>query len=125
MTAPCRVAVCEDDPQFRQLITMTLEYAEDFVVVGEAENGQQAVELARSARPDVLLLDLGMPVMDGFESLPLIRSASPDSKVIIVTSYRDDQAKDRSLSSGASAYIEKGTSPAAIVAAVRAACSDG
>jgi DNA-binding NarL/FixJ family response regulator len=125
MTTPCRVAVCEDDREFRQLMAMTLEYASDVVVIGEAENGQQAVDLATSARPDVLLLDLTMPVMDGFESLRLIRTASPESKVIIVSSSPAGEARDRTLNSGAVAYIQKGRSVAAIVEAVRAACSDG
>ena len=92
-------------------------------VVGQAENGRDAVEVVRSQQPDVVLLDVAMPVMDGMEALPLIRTAAPRSRVILLTGFSNDEFQQRAMAGGAVAYLEKGTRPALLLDAVRAACA--
>lgn len=125
MTGPCRVVICDDVLDFRALISTALQRSPGLVVAGEAGNGREAIEVARKERPDVVLLDIAMPVMDGMEALPLIRQASPTSKVIMLTGFAGTELKAQALNAGAVAYIEKGALPAAIIQAVRAACSAG
>ncbi len=76
----CRVVVCDDVADFRMLLVDILQGTKGFSVVGQAENGREAIDVAGEQRPDVVLLDIAMPVMDGIEALPLIRTASPNSK---------------------------------------------
>lgn len=122
MTGRCRVVICDDVSDFRLLMSTALQRSSGFVVAGEAGNGQEAIDLVRTERPDVVLLDISMPVMDGMEALPLIRVASPDSKIIMLTGFGGMELRERALNSGAVAYIEKGVRPSAIIEAVRAAC---
>ncbi len=123
VTEPCRVVICDDVADFRLLIVTALKRSAGLVVAGQAANGQEAVDLARSEQPDVVLLDIAMPVMDGMEALPLIRDASPGSKVIMLTGFAGDDTRSRALSSGAVGYIEKGVLTRVIIDAVRDACS--
>ncbi len=84
MTAPVRILVVDDDPQFRQLVKLVLRKVEDFEIVSEAPDGRTGVDQAQQLRPDVVLLDLMMPGMDGFEALPLIKAAHPGASVIVL-----------------------------------------
>jgi len=79
-------------------------------VVGEAADGAEAIRLVTECRPDVLLLDLAMPVLDGLQALPRIRQASPDTTVIVLSGYGRDQAAKQALAAGAHAFVEKGGS---------------
>jgi NarL family two-component system response regulator LiaR len=90
-------------------------------VVGEAANGHQAVELARRLQPDVVLLDLVMPEMDGIEATPQIVAGSPDSRVIILTSFGEEDKVVPGIRAGAQGYLLKDIAPTELVQAVRAA----
>ena len=106
MSESTRILVVDDDPQFRHLVRLVLRHAKDFAFVGEAADGQEGVEQAEALRPDVVLLDLMMPGMDGFHALPLIRRANPDTAVIVLTALDADEAAEGMLL-GASGFVEK------------------
>jgi DNA-binding NarL/FixJ family response regulator len=114
-----RVIVCDDTPQVRVLIKTELSLEPDMIVVGEAVNGAEAIDLARSEQPDVVLLDLGMPVMDGLEALPEIKEAAPTARVIVYSSFEVSEMAEKAVAAGASRYIEKSAPAHQIVAAVR------
>ena len=84
-------------------------------MAGEATNGQEALEVAARVHPAVILLDLLMPVMDGWEALPLLRRACPESRVVVVSGQDRGHAEARALALGASGYIEKGVSSTEIL----------
>lgn len=79
-----------------------------FEIVGEAADGAEAVELTGALRPDVVVLDLAMPVMDGLEALPLLREVSPETVVVVLSGFARGQLDHVALARGAAAYVEKG-----------------
>ncbi|MGQ0434989.1 MAG: response regulator transcription factor [Microthrixaceae bacterium] len=103
-----RIVIADDSADLRLLLTLALRGDADFEVVGEATNGAEAVALAGRLRPDLLLLDLSMPVMDGLEALPLIRDISPSTSVVVVSGFLNGDMQQRVLDLGASGFIEKG-----------------
>jgi CheY-like chemotaxis protein len=107
---PYSVLVVDDDPDIRRLITMLLSGDPDFAVVGEAGDGAQAIELAAAQQPDVIILDLVMPVMDGLTALPALRAAAPGGRVVVVTGSASEAAAHTALASGAAAFVRKGPS---------------
>lgn len=107
--------LADDVPELRKLLRQVLEWSDRFSVVGEAENGLQAIELAARFKPDLLLLDVSMPIMDGMEALPQILEASPETKVVVLSGFESDRLQPAALAGGAAAYIEKGISPAVLV----------
>lgn len=92
----------------------------DMSIVGEAGDGQQAVDLFRKLRPDVALIDLGLPVLDGIEAMKAIRSEFPGSRLIALTVYHGDEDIHQALGAGAQAYLLKSAPPLQLVAAIRA-----
>jgi DNA-binding NarL/FixJ family response regulator len=114
-----RVLVVDDAANLRELLTLLLESEDDFEVVGNATNGAQAIDLAAVLRPDVVLLDLAMPVMDGLSALPEIRSALPDARIVIFTGFDQGSLVEEALASGADAYLEKGASVTSLVDLLR------
>ncbi|MBZ0275614.1 MAG: protein kinase [Anaerolineae bacterium] len=104
-----RVVLADDHTILRKTLASLLESREDFVVVGEAGDGDAAVKLVTSALPDVLLLDLNMPGKGGLEVLPVIRSEAPNVKVIILTGREEEWYIMRALRAGAHGYILKST----------------
>ena len=90
------------------LLRLTLELDGRFEVVGEATNGAEAVRLASDEKPDVVILDLGMPVMDGFTAIPEICRYSPQTKILVLSAF-DPSTSDTVLSLGADAYMVKNT----------------
>jgi two-component system, NarL family, nitrate/nitrite response regulator NarL len=106
MAAPIRILIVDDDPQFRQLVKLVLRKVEDFEIVSEAPDGRTGVEQTEQLQPDVVLLDLMMPGMDGFEALPLIRSAHPSVSVIVLTALDADEAEEGVIF-GAAGFVEK------------------
>ncbi len=102
-----RVLLADDYPDLRELIRFQLEKA-GFVVIGEAADGQEAVDMARALSPDVIVLDLAMPRMDGLQALPTLRETSPASKVIVVSGFATGLMADRVLAAGAARFVEKG-----------------
>lgn len=118
---PIRLLLCDDASQLRALYRIVFEAERDFVVVGEAADGAEGVRSARQLQPDVVLLDIAMPVMDGLEAIPGIREASPGTAIVMCTAMVDDRIRRRALEHGADGFIEKGHDPRDLVAEVRAA----
>jgi DNA-binding NarL/FixJ family response regulator len=101
-----RLLIVDDDPQFRKLVRLVLRRARDFEFVGEAHDGHTGVEQTELLRPDVVLLDLMMPGMDGFEALPKIQAAHPGVSVVVLTALDADQVEEGVLF-GAAGFVEK------------------
>ena len=102
------VYLCDDVPELRQLMRLILEEDADLRVVGEAGDAATAIEEIAELQPDVVVLDLSMPGMDGLEALPLIRRASPDTTVIVFSGFTEQRMATLALERGADRYIEKG-----------------
>ena len=97
---PHTVLIADDTPEIRNLLRMNFELEQDFLVVGEADNGLTAIELARDHQPDLVLLDLAMPVMDGLQALPEITEATPGTRVVVLSGFNADQVADEALALG-------------------------
>jgi DNA-binding NarL/FixJ family response regulator len=121
----CRVVICDDQAGFRQVVAVVLSLDPDVEVVGEAADGREAIRIVGELRPDVLLLDVAMPVLDGLEALPLIRAASPETRVVMLTGVASDTFRDRAAAGGAALFIEKGTNIQDVVRAVADVCGAG
>jgi DNA-binding NarL/FixJ family response regulator len=115
-----RVLVVDDHELFRQGIAGLLEFEPDMVVVAEAGNGREAVELFRRHRPDVTVMDLQMPDMTGLEAITAIRAEFPDARVLVLTTYAGDVQVTRALQAGASGYLLKSTLSVELMATIRA-----
>lgn len=116
-----RVVIVDDQSMIRIALGGILASAGDIAVVGEAERGAQGVEMARSLRPDVVLMDLRMPGMDGVEAIRLIR-AEPDLaivRILVLTTFESDDNVIAALRAGANGFLGKGAEPAELIAAVR------
>lgn len=119
MSRPIRVVICDDVASLRFVLTVVCTLDEDVEVVGEAADGHEALAVAESLRPDVLLLDLSMPQLDGFEVLERLPAVAPDTRVVVLSGLSRDVAEARALELGAAGYVEKGAPPEQILAAVR------
>jgi DNA-binding NarL/FixJ family response regulator len=115
---PVRAVVIDDTRDIRELLSLVLTRS-GVDVVGEAGDGQAGVDMVRLERPDVVLLDLAMPVMDGIEALPLIRALVPEAQIIVLSAF-SGAVSDQVLDSGADGYLIKGTPLKKIVAYVEA-----
>jgi DNA-binding NarL/FixJ family response regulator len=115
-----RVLVVDDHPLFRQGIAALIEDGPDMVLVAEAANGRQAVEVFRQHRPDVTLMDLQMPEMTGLEAISAIRTEFPDARIIVLTTYAGDVQVLRALQAGACGYLLKSALSAELTAIIRA-----
>ncbi|MCK9923207.1 response regulator transcription factor [Frankia sp. AgPm24] len=116
-----RVVIADDQPLVRLGLRVLLETEDDLTLVGEAENGQAAVDVVRATRPDVVLLDIRMPVLDGLAALRAIvaEPALAATRVIIVTTFEVDEYVFEALRSGASGFLLKDAEPADLLRAVR------
>lgn len=103
-----RVLLVDDAEDLRALLRFCLEREEHLLVVGEAEDGIEAVEQARLLQPDVVLLDVAMPRMDGLEALPLIRAAAPKVRVIMLSAFNESTMAAKARAAGADHYVVKG-----------------
>lgn len=106
-TKKIRIAVVDDQAVVRQGFVSLINTVADMEVIAEATNGQQAVELYREHRPDVMLIDLRMPVLSGVEAISAIRKEFPGARMIVLTTYDGDEDIYRSLQAGAQGYLLK------------------
>ena len=114
-----RVLVADDHPVVRHGLCTMLEIEDDIVVVGRAADGEEAVQQARETRPDIILMDVQMPNVDGIEALRRIRAEDPEARVIVLTTYRNEDYIFPSLRAGAVGYLLKDASREELAAAIR------
>lgn len=116
---PTRVLVVDDADGVRDLLCTLLDCEEDFVVVGRAGDGREAIAVAGSTQPDLVVLDLAMPVMDGVTALPGIRRAAPAARVAVLSGFSTLALERAAREAGADAYLEKGMGAATLVERLR------
>ncbi|MCW2926019.1 MAG: putative two-component system response regulator [Thermoleophilia bacterium] len=117
---PCRVVIVDDMPEMRYLLNILVATEPSCTIVGEAADGVEAVEMVKATQPEVVVLDLEMPVMDGWHALPEIRRVSPTSNVIVYSGTRiDARLNKRLVNLGASRFVPKGGSPSIVMDAIR------
>ncbi len=118
--ARIRVLIADDHAIVREGVRALLTLSDDIEVAGEAANGQEAVELARRLRPDVILMDIAMPGLGGLEATLAIRRENPDAKILVLTQYEDREYIRRFLKAGVSGYVLKKAAGSELTAAIRA-----
>ena len=121
MSEPIRILIADDHDVVRDGLRLILESEDDFEVVGEAANGTEAVQLCRELRPQVVLMDLRMPGMDGLTAIKHIRQQQPDTNIVILTTYNEDALMIDGLRSGARSYLLKDTKRQVLFDTLRAA----
>ena len=120
-----RILLADDQPLVRAGLSMLIEKEPDMTVVGDASNGLQAVELVRTLKPDIVVMDVQMPEMDGVEATRLIvnshdgSSADPPPQVIVLTTFNVDDAVHRAIRAGAAGFVLKDAAPDDLPAAIR------
>jgi PAS domain S-box-containing protein len=107
-THRARILVVDDHEQVRKLLREQVQSIGEYDVVGEAGDGEEAVQRASELQPDLVLLDLAMPRMDGLQALPLIRAAVPGVRVIVLSGFAQEMMEETALAAGAACYVEKG-----------------
>jgi DNA-binding NarL/FixJ family response regulator len=117
---PIRVLIVDDQSLFREGLITILSVHDEFEVVGEASNGEEALRLAVQLKPQVILMDLRMPIMDGVRSTQLISTQAPDCKVIVLTTFDDDESIFDGLRAGAVGYLLKDVASEKLFEAIRA-----
>lgn len=117
MTVP--ILVVDDHKEFRRILKQILQVEPDFVVAAEAEDGEVAVDLALQRRPAVVLMDLAMPHLDGFEAIRRIKSTRPETKVVVLTFHTDPTFRVKARESGADAFLPKQEAVTRLIPAIR------
>src|SRR5437667_12635988 len=113
------VLLADDHTVIRQGFRALLEAEQDIAVVGEAETGRQAVQLARKLHPDVVVMDIAMPLLNGLEATRQILKELPATKVLVLSSYGDDECVSQLMDAGASGYLIKQTAANDLLRAIR------
>lgn len=116
---PITILLAEDHAVVRQGLCALLKTDGHFVIVGEARTGREAVEMARALRPDVILMDIAMPVLNGLEATRQILTANPAAKVVILSAHSDDEYIERMSTAGVAGFLEKQTSAEILTKAIR------
>jgi DNA-binding NarL/FixJ family response regulator len=114
-----RILIAEDHAVVRDGLTSVLEFEKDMAVVGHARNGNEAIARFRELKPDVVLMDLAMPELDGVTAIGIIRDEFPDARILVLTTYDGDELIYRALESGAKGYLLKDCSTPDLLAAIR------
>lgn len=115
-----KVLIVDDDALIRESLKLLLDMEEDIEVVGTASNGQEAFDICKEERPDVVLMDIRMPVMDGVLGTKLIKGSFKDVRVMILTTFKDDEYIREAIKNGAEGYILKNQSSDSIIDCLRA-----
>jgi DNA-binding NarL/FixJ family response regulator len=123
VSSPVRVIVADDQTAVREGLVIMLDLLDDVEVVGQAADGDEAVRLVGERAPDVVLMDLRMPRCDGVEATARVRAAHPATRVVVLTTYSDDEDILAALRAGAIGYLTKDAGRMQIAAAVRAAAA--
>ncbi|MEM5774982.1 MAG: response regulator, partial [Anaerolineaceae bacterium] len=118
---PIRVLITDDHAVVRQGLRMFIDLQDDMQVIGEGVNGREAVELAKTLQPDIVLLDLVMPELDGVQATAAIKNACPETRVMILTSFGEDDKVFPAIRAGAQGYLLKDIRPDELVKAIREA----
>lgn len=116
---PTTILIVDDDERVRETLARILEKDREFTVVGEAGDGSEALELARTLSPDLILMDLAMPRVNGLEATRSIKAERPETKVIIITRYQEDAYRQAAAQSGADAFLPKGTRVPELLTTIR------
>ena len=119
MAEPIKIFLCDDVAELRALMRFSLEEDPDLRVVGEAPDGLSAAGQIAELRPDVVLLDLSMPGLDGLEAIPRIRESSPETGIVIFSGFSAERMSAPALALGADRYLEKGEPVETVRAVVR------
>ena len=114
------VLICDDLPAMRLLLTVVVSMRPGLRVVGEAGDGQEGIAQAERLQPDVILLDMSMPVLTGLDALPELRRVAPNAKVLAISGFSASIVEDDVVAHGAHRYLEKGAHPDTIAAAIEA-----
>ncbi len=114
-----RLLVVDDQPAVRKGLRMRLAAEPDLAVVGEAGDGEAALTMAQALHPDIVLMDLAMPRMDGVAATELLRDISRQTRVICLSIYDDEATQDRATAAGAAAFVSKRVQSEALIAAIR------
>jgi DNA-binding NarL/FixJ family response regulator len=120
---PLTVLIADDNGLFARALEGLLESEESIRVIARAENGETAARLAAELRPDVVLMDLSMPQVDGFEATTRIREEAPGTAIVVLTGSSDPDDVERARSAGAAGYVTKDRILAELVAAIRSAAA--
>lgn len=115
-----QVLIVDDDALIRDSLKMLLELEPDFEVVGLAANGQEAIDLCRHSQPSMVLMDIRMPVMDGVVATKMLKGLFPQVKVVVLTTFRDEEYIKEALKNGAEGYILKSQPADSIIESLRA-----
>jgi DNA-binding NarL/FixJ family response regulator len=121
MTPPSRVLIVDDVPAVREALRWALEDAPDFEVIGEADDGEMALAQAAALLPDIVILDLELPTLDGYTVLRRLKAMPAPPIVIVLTVHSDGDARRQGIAAGADGFVAKGTGWAALLAQVRQA----
>ena len=113
--------LCDDAPAFRALLRYTLADDPDVIVVGEAGDGEAGLAAIADLEPDVVLLDISMPRLEGLDVIGAMRACAPECRIVALSGFTAAEMAERALACGAHAYVEKGTGVMAIRHAIRAA----
>lgn len=114
-----RILICDDQALIRESLAIILEKQADMEIVGEAANGKEAVEMAETVKPDLILMDMRMPVMEGTEATKIIHERYPDVKIVALTTFEEDELIVESLSNGAVGYLLKDITTSDLVKAIQ------